>query len=124
MSARNSPFSLGGTYGPEHQVEGFWREAERQLYPMVLGDPDEYRHAVNLVRRTADRLNRQASTRELVAAFEKDPFLAEQVALASGTDAGDLDLAMVTAASFALRRRELRGVPPYRYSRARSADGR
>lgn len=107
MPGHMSPFGLGARGGPEGWAEGYWREAERQLYPMVLADPDEYRQAVMLVRRTADRLGRHASRGELVGAFRDDPFLAEQVAASSGLGSDDLDIAMVTGAGFALRRREL-----------------
>lgn len=95
-----------------------WAQAERQVYPLVLADPEAYQRAVVVVRAIADRLQDVATPAGLARAFGQAETLAARAASESGTRADDLDAASLAGAGFRLRYQELLAGPPAAAERA------
>jgi len=78
-----------------------------QLYPLVMADPDAFERALTVVRAVADRLSGENTVEELARAFTESGSLATSAAEQAGTQIGDLDAQVLTAAGFRMRQQEI-----------------
>lgn len=93
--------------GDLHRCTAQWARAESQLYPLVMADPDAFERALTVVRAIADRLSGENTVAGLARAFRESGWMAVSAAEQAGTQIGDLDAQVLTAAGFRMRQQEI-----------------
>jgi len=89
-------------------LDMLWAQAEREVYPLVLSEPDAYRRAVTVIRAVADRLAAATTPAQLARAFGG----AEALARETGTPMADLDAGALAGAGFRLRYQQILAAAP------------
>ena len=99
-----------------------WQAAEDRLYPVVMVRPEAYASAVTLVRAVVDRLGRVDTVDELAAAYATSAQLVADIVRDTGVATEGLDLALVAAAAFNIRYRDIRAAAQREQAKQRIRD--
>lgn len=89
------------------RLDLLWAQAERQVYPLILSEPDAYQRAVLIIGAIVGQLSAVPTPAQLAEAFSCAEALAWRAAQETGTPMAGLEAGALAGAAFRLRYRQM-----------------